>query len=270
MFFSENHKLILENGLYRSIETEELSYPEDGYDNCFQIEDNSFWFKHRNKCIYAVIRKFAKEKVFFDVGGGNGYVSKYLQDNGLDVYLTEPAWAGILNARKRGVKNLINSSLDENFRDESIPNIGIFDVLEHIENDIEFLRNINNKLKTEGLLFLSVPAYSFLWSNADKEAGHFRRYTLRGLNKKLFSTNYKVVYSTYIFSILPLPIFIFRTLPSFFFKSKNKQKRAEGRDHKIKGQKSLIEKFFDMELTAIQKKRKIVFGGSCLIVAQKK
>ena len=53
-----------------------VSYPEKGNAASSVFEDRSFWFRHRNSCIIAQVRRFAGEEVFLDIGGGNGYVAK--------------------------------------------------------------------------------------------------------------------------------------------------------------------------------------------------
>lgn len=40
-----------EDGIYYAIGSEAVSYPEEGNEACFEIEDQSFWFRHRNDCI---------------------------------------------------------------------------------------------------------------------------------------------------------------------------------------------------------------------------
>ena len=73
--------------------------------------------------------------------------------------LIEPGPAGILNAKKRGLKYLINSDFENaNFFPDSIPAAGLFDVLEHIEKDLEFLKNLHFCIAKNGLLYLTVPA----------------------------------------------------------------------------------------------------------------
>lgn len=41
--------LIEKDGIFYSKNKGKISYPEDGNDTCFNIEDNSFWFKHSRK-----------------------------------------------------------------------------------------------------------------------------------------------------------------------------------------------------------------------------
>ncbi|MCM8787750.1 MAG: class I SAM-dependent methyltransferase [Candidatus Omnitrophica bacterium] len=51
------------------------------------------------------------------------------------------------------------------------------EVLEHINDEIEFLKIINNFLVKDGILILSVPYDQSLWSYADEQAQHKRRYS---------------------------------------------------------------------------------------------
>jgi hypothetical protein len=72
----------------------------------------------------------AHRNIFADVGGGNGFVSKLLQTQLADVVLIEPGPQGVINASKRGVKNIICSVLDQcMFLNNSIEMIGMFDVI---------------------------------------------------------------------------------------------------------------------------------------------
>ena len=42
----------------KKVESVAISYPEEGNEACFQIEDQSFWFRHRNDCIRELVRHF--------------------------------------------------------------------------------------------------------------------------------------------------------------------------------------------------------------------
>lgn len=88
-------------------------YPEVGNATCFAIEDGSFWFEHRNRVILAAVQKFPPaNEVILDVGGGNGFVTKALQDAGFAAVLLEPAEAGTANANARGVRHVVRGDLD--------------------------------------------------------------------------------------------------------------------------------------------------------------
>ena len=257
---------------FYSQNTNKISFPKEGYQNCFQIEDNSFWFKHRNNCIIETINNFPPPGIILDIGGGNGFVSLEIKKNGYEVAILEPGINGILNAKKRGLKKLICANFNEiDLYPNSIPAIGIFDVLEHIEDDVEFLKKIQKSLVTGGKLYITAPAYDWLWSDEDNEACHFRRYTINLLKSKIKKIGLEIEYFTYIFSILPIPIFLFRALPTKLNLQKKETQKRTKNEHKIrKGLTgNILQKIWNSELKSISKEKNIPFGGSCLLVAKK-
>ncbi|MGL2965402.1 methyltransferase domain-containing protein [Flavobacterium sp. XGLA_31] len=265
--------LTQKDGIYFSERTSLISYPEKGNEDFFKIEDNSFWFEHRNKCIYMAFKKYAINNLFFDIGGGNGFVAKYLEDRHIESVLVEPGINGCMNAKKRGLNHVICSTLEEaNFEKNVLPNVGLFDVVEHIEDDLGFLKMIYNYTEKDGFVFLTVPAYNFLWSNEDVDAGHYKRYTIKTISKCLQLAGFKIEYASYIFSPLPLPIFLTRTLPSVLgFNKKSDDFEKHQNEHKIK--KGITQKtmghFLNKEILKISEGRKSSFGSSCFIIAKK-
>lgn len=58
----------------------------------------------------------------------------------------------------------------------------LLDVIEHVENDVDFLQaNVKPKLAEGGMVLISVPAHPSLFSEHDEFLGHYRRYTRRQL-----------------------------------------------------------------------------------------
>ena len=74
-------------------------------------------------------------------------------------------------------------------------------VLEHIENDQKTLNDIYKKLNKDGLLFLFLPAFQILYSDMDKKVGHFRRYSMQDIKKKLKKAKFQIVYNSYLDSL---------------------------------------------------------------------
>ncbi len=261
-------------GIYYSKENKPLSYPEEGNDICYQLEENSFWFRHRNNCIKELVKSFhVEDEAFFDVGGGNGFVAKGLQDIDIQSVLLEPGINGVQNAKKRGVDTVICSTIEDlKLSQPSMPSVGLFDVIEHIEDDHGFLNTIHKNLGPSGKVFITVPAYKFLWATDDLAAGHYRRYTLDSLHKTLESCSFRVVYSSYLFSFLPLPIFIFRSIPSKLNMRKDPKniKDLEKQHNTNAGEPNkILERCLSWELNRIAHLRKIPFGSSCICVAEK-
>ena len=57
----------------------------------------------------------------------------------------------------------------------------MLDVLEHIEDDVGFIRRLGGALRPGGSLVLKVPAGPWLFGPMDRAIGHYRRYTERSL-----------------------------------------------------------------------------------------
>lgn len=261
-----------EDGLWVSSKSVNVSYPDDGNALCFDFEDNSFWFQHRNNCILHLIKLFPPSGVLLDIGGGNGYVAERILAEGFPVILLEPGSTGAKNAKLfRKLPEVINSTFeDAGFPDESFSAVGIFDVLEHIENDRIFLREIWRIMKPGGRLYATFPAHNFLWSASDTYALHHRRYdrqTIEQIAEHLF----ELKYFTYFFSILTLPILLIRVLPYHLRKSKPDGKPSN-LEFGIRGGKlvDFLSFFLDREFKKIISGKVIPSGTSCMCVLEKK
>ncbi|MEO6282453.1 MAG: class I SAM-dependent methyltransferase [Dyadobacter sp.] len=250
-----------------------VSYPDDGNSVCFEMEDMSFWYQHRNECLVQAMKANDFPKEFHDIGGGNGITALAMQQAGYDVTLVEPYLAGIQNAQKRGIKKTIQSTLEEYAPEVkgTVPAAGFFDVMEHIEDDLAFLEKINSLLVSNGKIMLTVPAFTSLWSDNDVQLGHFRRYTLDDLKKLLSRAGFEVTYQSYFFSLVWFPMWLFRVVPEKFgLKKKNtpekkKNEHMAGRPATARFLRNLLH----WEINAIKNKSRIPFGTSCLIVATK-
>lgn len=251
-------------GYYFNQSEVELSYPSEGYDFCFEIEDDSYWFQHRNEVIKKFIAKHHVQGTFADIGGGNGFVTKALENhNNIEPILIEPAEQGCLNATKRGVKRVVKATMDElKSIDVKFNAIGLFDVIEHIEKVEDFLKQAKHTLLPNGFVFITVPAYQKLWSAEDEDAGHYRRYNLKMAKTQMENAGLQLIDHSYFFSILPLPILIKRAL--------KKKGVAKKEDYLLpdsilgKG----VKKSLNFEEKTLAKNKRIPFGSSLFLVAK--
>jgi SAM-dependent methyltransferase len=263
-----------EDGIWYSKLRSTISYPESGNDTYFELEDNSFWFNHRNRCIVELLRRFPPNGLFFDVGGGNGYVSLAIQNAGWPVALLEPGVHGATNARRRGLETIISSTFeDAGFLEATIPAVGIFDVLEHVPDDLGFLQLLTRSLKKDGRLYLTVPALGGLWSAEDDEAGHYRRYSSRDLRRLIRQAGLELEYLTYFFTVLPVPIFLLRSLPQKLGCSREPNRVARRNRTEHTGPtgplNSAFQYMLNREVVQIQVGRTMAVGSSCLAAARK-
>jgi SAM-dependent methyltransferase len=262
-----------QDGSWSSRKVSDVSYPEEGNALCFSVEDSSFWFGHRNRCILEAIKLFPPPGALFDVGGGNGYVARLIQESGLEVILVEPGLTGVRNALKRGVRQVVHATLeDAAVLAATLPAVGLFDVVEHIRDDSGFLTGIHRLVVPGGRVYVTVPAYQWLWSGEDILAGHSRRYTVTTLRRLLENVGYTVEFATYFFGFLPLPILFRRVLPyRLGFVPKKVAEGALRSDHEVGH--PLISWILQMltrrELSRIAERQPLRLGGSCIAVARK-
>jgi SAM-dependent methyltransferase len=273
--FSRNLEQSAE-GDWRCKSLSAVSYPVWGNQACFDVEDSSFWFRHRNACILEALRQYPPPGPLFDVGGGNGFVAKAMQDAGLEVVLVEPGAAGAQNARRRGIQHVVLATLeDAGFIPASLPAIGLFDVMEHMEDDHKFLETIRNYLSPEGRIYLTVPAYQAFWSEADVVAGHYRRYSRKPLKELFERAGFEVEFATGFFHFLPPAILALRVIP--YRLGWKALSESQGSDTKMANQHKIrsgliaktLNRIQQRELAGIRDRRETRFGASWLVVARK-
>jgi SAM-dependent methyltransferase len=261
---------LADDGIWRTNVQRGVSYPVDGNTACRQIEDDSFWFRHRNRCILEVLRIFPPPGPLFDIGGGNGFVSLALQRAGVETVMVEPGPEGARNAIRRGVRTVICATIeDAGFLPGTLPAVGMFDVLEHIADEVSFLQTLHDRLVPGGRIYLAVPAFEALWSAEDVAAGHFRRYTIASVTRALIRSGFTVDYATYFFQWLWLPIFLFRTTPSWF--GRPAARAVDDRRRQHRAPRGIVNRAIDSllsrEVRSVSNRQRIPFGSSCLVVA---
>ena len=253
------------DGIWYVANREAVSYPTHGNQACFQIEDSSFWFKHRNACIAAAVRSFRPpdNSPIFDIGGGNGFVSLGLVNAGFDTVLVEPGPVGAINAKSRGIPTVIcATTASAGVKDGTLGAVGLFDVIEHIEDDFAYLCSIRKLLKSGGRLYATVPAYSAIWSHEDDLAGHFRRYTSKSISAVVERAGLRLEYSTYFFRPLPIPIFLLRALPyRIGLAGKSDGARDPARDHSPASGKvaNILDWLLSGEVDIVESKKRMSF-----------
>ncbi len=202
-----------DDGVHAAPHIGAVHYPAAGNAGCRSVEDDSFWFSHRNGVIVDALARAAPPGWLLDVGGGNGAVAAALVRAGHEVALLEPGADGVAAALARGLGPILQATLDDaGLVPGSVPAAGLFDVLEHMEDDVAFLARLRDALGGGGRLYVTVPAFGWLWSHADEHAGHFRRYTPRSLEAALVAAGFRVERTSCFFSFLVPPILVGRTL----------------------------------------------------------
>jgi SAM-dependent methyltransferase len=251
-----------------------MSFPRDGNERNADFESDSFWFIHRVRCIVAAMRAFDPGPVFVDIGGGTGFVGATVKrELGTHVVLIEPDPAGARVANGRGVDDVICGTLESaGIRADTLPSAGLFDVIEHIADDVTFLKTVTRLLAPGAYLYVTVPAYQGLWSQNDEFAQHFRRYSRAALRRTITAAGLSICFDSCFFWMLPVPLFVVRALPYRLGLRHADPAGAAERGHRPVQSISarIVDHAARVEPWMIAHRLPIPFGGSCLLVARKR
>jgi len=154
----------------------------DEYKLMASVEDTHWWWRARREIIARVIERYfppieKNDCRVLEVGCGTGANLSMLAGFG-DVLGAESDSDAISYLRRKHgqrfsvVHHAIPQPLSGLF-----DILGMFDVLEHIEDDGAALRWVTAQLKPGGIAVITVPAFPFLWTEHDEAVRHFRRYT---------------------------------------------------------------------------------------------
>lgn len=249
---------------------ESISYEPHLHGENKVFEEESFWFRQRNQVFLELLSRFAAEPPLLDVGGGTGIVGKFLTENGFPAVNIEPTPSGAAYSLARAVPTIVSTLQRSGVRRNSIGAIGMFDVLEHIEDDGSALAIASAALKPGGHMIVAVPAHSWLWSLEDRIAGHYRRYNRRSLSATLEGAGLETIYVTHIFSYLTAPLLMLRSLPTLWGRIGQESKENKRKIHVPRQWVGrLVRQMGNLERSRIERGKTIPFGTSVVAVARK-
>lgn len=196
----------------------------DKYHEMEKLEKFHWWFVYRQNVLKFVLKNYLaslkKDSAIIDIGCGTGGNLQLLSKDYTNIAGIDNNKCAIEYCKNKGLSNVRHGELPnlENVPDESIDLFLLFDVLEHVEDDKLSIEVLRNKLKPNGYILLTVPAFSFLWSQHDKDFHHKRRYNLKQIEKILTDCEFKIIKGCYLYFMLFPIILIARLLKKVFKK----------------------------------------------------
>lgn len=177
------------------------------YEKMRDTQASHWWYEGKRRVINSVIKKkvfLPKNSQILEIGSGTGanlsVLSKY--GNVAAMELDDYARKAIReNSRVTKLKGYLPDGLGE-INGKTFDMICMFDVLEHIEDDGAALEALKPNLKADGKLFITVPAYQWMFGVHDVNNGHYRRYNRKGLVDILITHGFKVIYSGYMNTLM--------------------------------------------------------------------
>lgn len=176
------------------------------YDQFAELEKRHFWFRGRRAIFFDLIeRELGPDTNDLDIlevgcgpGGMMSPLSRFGRVHGLDI-----SRDALRYCKQRGFPHVVTGSgLELPFADASFDMVALFDAIEHIPDDRRVLEEVKRILKPGGLVFISVPAYQFLYSQNDRLVHHQRRYTKGRLRRLLDETAFRARKLTYFNTFL--------------------------------------------------------------------
>ena len=178
-----------------------------------EISETHFWFAGRQALIQRILDRYVPEKVenALDIGCGPGrWLSSWLR-YAKDVCGIDPFAENVTpNSLVESTRIISGVASELPVEDASADLVLALDVLEHIE-DMPALREMHRALRPDGYVMITVPAFPWLWSFRDEDAGHLRRYTRQSLLAAIETAGFQARHVQYYQSLL-FPVVILSRL----------------------------------------------------------
>jgi SAM-dependent methyltransferase len=230
------------------------------------LEQGSFWFRGRNHLIQWAVRRYCSEaRSFCEIGCGTGFVLQELAQAcpELALFGSEVSVAGLAYAAAR-VPGATLFQMDATRMPlaEEFDAIGAFDVLAHIEDDRQAIRQVFRALRPGGHMLVTVPQHMLLWSAGDVAAHHVRRYARRELVEKLSEAGFRIELRTsFVFFLSP-------ALAASRFASRSQTAGTQSAElHLPRAVDAAFQSTLAVERMLISAGVRFPFGGSQLVVA---
>lgn len=163
--------------------------------------------------IAEVLKIIGTKKKVLDLGCGDGFFMERIKNMDNEVTGIEISENAIIKARNRGFK-VYDVSLENNWSEKISDKFDIIfggEIIEHVFDTDNFLKNIKNLLKEGGSLIITTPNIASLGRRLllllgknpliettarENDAGHIRYFTRDSLGKLLMENDFKIITMT--------------------------------------------------------------------------
>jgi len=162
-----------------------------------------------NQWILEVIRPYCKGRII-EIGSGIGNMSQLFVRENFSVVLSDlrESYCQTLRDKFSAIEfppavvqlDLAHPEFSKVYAEHlnSFDSLIILNVLEHIKDDAQAIRNCHSLLKDDGHLIVFVPAIQSLYNRFDKGLGHFKRYDKKTLSQLISQNKFEIIFSKYM------------------------------------------------------------------------
>lgn len=174
-------------------------------------EERWWWSVGRRALVNKLWKKYgngSQAPVSLDIGCGAGTTLKELEKAGRG-YGIDVSPNALKYCLQRGIDSVCMADASRlPYRSERFDLVICIDVLEHVEDDVETLREMLRVARPGGAIIFTAPAIQLLWSRRDEQCHHLRRYGLSEVKEKATEAGLQILRATYINLPLLVPLFL--------------------------------------------------------------
>jgi len=199
------------------------------------MQEKHFWYRGRHRFLLAAVDRYTRSQQAplsaVDLGGGVGGWVRYLADRRADRFQSL-ALADSSDTALKLAKNTLPASAKRYQID--LMSLGwenqwgcafLLDVIEHLPNDTEAVRQAAQALKPGGYLFITTPALKQFWSYNDELASHQRRYNRNDYRDLALRTGLELCDARYFMFFLS-PLYLLSRMKPGIAKMSDEEKKA--------------------------------------------
>ena len=233
-----------------------------------EVEGSHWWFVGRRAILEGFLKGIiqnlkSQNPKILDVGCGTGanleMLAQFGAAEGVDV--SDDA---LEFCKQKGLKVQKGLAEEMPFADKSFDIVTALDVVEHLDDDIAGLKEMNRVMTDDGRALIFVPAFMWLWGVQDDISNHRIRYTKHQIVERLEKAGFEIERATYANITFFAPVLAGRTIMKL-----TGLKPASENNINISALNGLFGKIFSAESVWL-KRANIPFGVSIVIVARKK
>lgn len=179
--------------------------PAEHFASLARLEDRYWWHQTRYRAALAALERagVGREQTIGDVGCGTGGFLRFLRARGFQhISGFDMSPVALAGAAESGAA-VHSVDLESAFTLAGAPFDALvaLDVVEHLADDLAFLRAAAAALRPGGLLFVTVPAFPHLFSRWDERLHHYRRYTRHSLAAVARGAGFAPLHTSYLFAV---------------------------------------------------------------------
>lgn len=239
-----------------------IGFSEARFSALSEFSKDHFWFAGRQRLATQHLRKAVQTPadLLIDIGCGPGTWLETWRAYAHEVCGIEPHAANLEAASFAPGIRIVPGVADAlPFENGTVDLAIAMDVLEHVD-DAKALAEVVRVLKPGGLLLASVPAYPWLWSFRDEDAGHLRRYTKKTVDLLLDDAGLRLRQLQFYQSLL-FPLVVVSRIFG--------RRSATMRDREDNPPKCVNTILRRINLFEVNSGLRLKFGSSILILAEK-